>query len=47
VNNDSHFYYYPELNKAMISSTTLTGQKGSLDIFEIDMTGFTFPELKK
>jgi len=47
VNNDSHFYYYPELNKAMISATTLTGQKGSLDIFEMDMTGFTFPEIKK
>ncbi len=46
VNNDTHFYYYPELNKAMISSTTLTGQKGSLDIFEIDMTGFTLPVKK-
>jgi tetratricopeptide (TPR) repeat protein len=46
VNNDTHFYYYPELNKAMISSTTLTGQKGSLDIFEIDMTGFVLPVKK-
>jgi tetratricopeptide (TPR) repeat protein len=46
VNNDTHFYYYPELNKAMISSTTLTGQKGSLDIFEIDMTGFVIPVKK-
>jgi tetratricopeptide (TPR) repeat protein len=46
VNNDTHFYYYPDLNKALISSTTLTGQKGSLDIFEIDMTGFIFPEKK-
>ncbi len=46
VNNDTHFYYYPELNKAMISSTSLTGQKGSLDIFEMDMTGFIIPVKK-
>ena len=46
VNNDTHFYYYPDLNKAMISSTTLTGQKGSLDIFEMDMTGFVIPVKK-
>jgi tetratricopeptide (TPR) repeat protein len=46
VNNDTHFFYYPELNKALISSTTLSGQKGSLDIYEIDMTGFTLPIVK-
>jgi hypothetical protein len=34
------------LNKALISSTTLSGQKGSLDIYEIDMTGFTLPIIK-
>ena len=43
VNNDTHFRYYPALQKALLSSFTLIDQKASMDIFEIDMTGFTYP----
>jgi hypothetical protein len=43
VNNDSHFQYYPELNKAVMSSFEIIGQKASMDIYQVDMTGFTIP----
>jgi hypothetical protein len=43
VNNDSHFYYYPEIGKALISIINLSGQKGSLDIYEVDMSKFSYP----
>lgn len=43
VNNDSHFQYYPELNKAVMSSFQIIGQKASMDIYEVDMTNYTFP----
>lgn len=43
VNNDSHFQYYPELNKAVMSSFEIIGQKASMDIYEVDMTNFVFP----
>ncbi len=43
VNNDSHFQYYPELQKAVMASFELVGQKASLDLFEVDMTTFSFP----
>lgn len=43
VNNDSHFQYYPELKKAVMSSFEIIGQKASMDIYEVDMTGFTYP----
>jgi len=44
VNNDTHFKYYPELNKAVISSFELIGQKSSVDMYEIDMTNFEYPK---
>tara|TARA_B110000285_G_scaffold77754_1_gene89532 strand:- start:757 stop:2133 length:1377 start_codon:yes stop_codon:yes gene_type:complete len=40
VNNDTHFYYSPELNKAFISGYEIVRKKASIDIYEIDMTGF-------
>lgn len=43
VNNDSHFQYYPELNKAVMSSFEILGQKASMDIYQVDMTNFIFP----
>lgn len=47
VNNDSHFKYYPELNKAVMVSFEIIGQKASLDMYEVDMTGYTIPSNKK
>lgn len=46
VNNDSHFSYYPELNKALISGYEIIGDKSSIDIYEIDLTGFQIPASK-
>lgn len=46
VNNDTHFQYYPNLKKAVMAGFTIIGQKASMDIFEIDMTEFTFPKEK-
>lgn len=43
VNNDTHFQYYPELNKAVMSSFEIIGQKASMDIYQIDMTDFKMP----
>jgi tetratricopeptide (TPR) repeat protein len=43
VNNDTHFQYYPEWNKAMMVGYQSDGQKGSLDIYELDMNGFIIP----
>jgi len=46
VNNDSHFQYYPAMNKAVMSSFEVIGQKASMDIYEVDMTGWMFPSTK-
>jgi len=46
VNNDTHFKYYPELKKAVLASVEILGQKSSLDIYEVDMTGFEYPAVK-
>lgn len=43
VNNDTHFKYYLELKKAMMSGYELVGKKSSVDIYEVDMTDFVFP----
>ena len=40
VNNDTHFQYYKELNKAVMASFEIVGQKASMDLYELDMTGF-------
>lgn len=44
VNNDTHFQYYPDLQKAVFSTFILQGQKASMDIFEIDMKDFKMPK---
>ena len=41
VNNDTHFFYNAELNKAFISGYEIVRKKASVDIYEIDMTGFS------
>ncbi len=46
VNNDTHFQYYPELQKAVMASFEIIGQKSSMDIFNIDMTNFMYPKGK-
>jgi hypothetical protein len=46
VNNDTHFKYYPSLNKAVLSSFQIIGQKASLDMYEVDMTGYIIPTSK-
>jgi len=43
VSNDSHFQYYPELKKAVMVSFEIVGQKASLDMYEVEMSNFTFP----
>ena len=46
VNNDTHFKHYPELNKAILSSFQIIGQKASLDIYQVDMKGYVIPTSK-
>jgi tetratricopeptide (TPR) repeat protein len=46
VNNDTHFQYYPELQKAVMASFEIIGQKASMDIFNVDMTDFIYPKGK-
>ena len=43
VNNDAFFTYSPETKKAYISGYEITGSKASIDIYEIDMSTFEFP----
>jgi tetratricopeptide (TPR) repeat protein len=43
VSNDSHFQYYPELKKAVMVTFEIVGQKASLDMYEVDMSNFTYP----
>ncbi len=43
VNNDTHFKYYPELQKAVMSGFEIVGQKSSIDMYEVDMTEYVFP----
>jgi Tol biopolymer transport system component len=47
VNNDTHFQYFKELNKAVMASFEIVGQKASMDLYEVDMTGYQFPENSK
>lgn len=46
VNNDTHFQYYPEMKKAVMSSFEIIGQKASMDMYQVDMTGYVLPEGK-
>lgn len=43
VNNDTHFQYYPHLNKAMFAQQVISGMKSNFDIFEIETTNFKLP----
>jgi tetratricopeptide (TPR) repeat protein len=43
VNNDTHFQYYPKMNKAVMASFEISGQKASMDLYEVDMTGYSIP----
>lgn len=43
VNNDTHFSYIKDLSKGFLSSYNVVGNKASIDMYEIDMTGFTIP----
>ncbi len=44
VNNDTHFVYSEALKKAFVSGFELIGDKSSIDIYEIDMTNFSYPK---
>ncbi|MBW7868110.1 MAG: PD40 domain-containing protein [Brumimicrobium sp.] len=44
VNDDIFFKYYPELNKGVISTYTLEGQKSSMDIYELKLEGWKIPK---
>jgi tetratricopeptide (TPR) repeat protein len=44
VNDDTHFQYYPEWKKAVLSGFSLQGQKASMDLFDVDMTNFVMPK---
>lgn len=47
VNNDLFFVYMPDEKKAYFSATEIIGNKASYDVFEIDMTDFKYPTMKK
>lgn len=40
VNDDTHFRYYPMLEKAYLASFRLQNRKSSIDIYEVDFEGF-------
>ena len=44
VNNDTHFYYNKELQKAFISGFEIVGNKANIDCYEIDMQNFKLPK---
>lgn len=43
VNNDTHFKYYKDMNKAFFSSYHVQGQKASMDMYEISLEGWSIP----
>lgn len=44
VNNDTHFVYDAANNRGFIAGLEITGNKSSMDLYEIDLTNFQFPE---
>lgn len=46
VTDDTHFQYYPELKKAILTSVEVQGQKASRDIYIVDLSNYTLPILK-
>lgn len=47
VNNDTHFKYYPELEKAFLASYRIQGEKASIDIYEMMLKGWKIPKAEK
>ena len=43
VNDDTHFQYYPELNKAVVSGINNFDGYFSYDVFEIDLENNSLP----
>lgn len=43
VNDDTHFQYYPQLQKILLSSFTVDDLKSDIDIYEIDIKDFNLP----
>jgi hypothetical protein len=41
--DDSHFSYYPELKKGYVASINTTNDKANYDLYEIDLSGLSFP----
>jgi len=46
VNNDTHFQYYEALKKAVMAGLEVYGKKSSINMYEIDMSTFTYPGKK-
>jgi tetratricopeptide (TPR) repeat protein len=46
VNDDTHFQYYPELNKAVMAGISENDGVFNYNVFEVDLTGLDFPFLK-
>lgn len=44
VNDDIFFRYFPTLNKGLLSTYRIQGNKSSLDIFEIELEGWEIPK---
>lgn len=44
VNNDTHFVYDPETKKGYVAGLEISGKKASIDLYEIDLSTFEFPE---
>jgi hypothetical protein len=46
VNNDTHFQYYEALKKAVMAGLEVFGKKASINLYEIDMSTFSYPGKK-
>lgn len=46
VNDDTHFQYYPELNKAVMAGISENDGVFNYNVFEVDLTGLDLPFLK-
>jgi len=44
VNNDTHFVFDTKNKKGYVAGLEITGNKASIDLYEIDLTNFKFPE---
>ena len=43
VNDDTHFRYYEDLARAYLSTYHIQGKKASIDIYQIELEGWTIP----